>query len=196
MKTLLKSIKLKINEIYHKLDQYFYNKFPIYIMFPAIWKCWREWWKVRKWFKFPNINVYLQNKKNLCFYCLYDKWFSFEIYPLRSKMKFTDYCFEQCPYIIFNFFGKWFFIIEFTCPNIKGYESNDHIYYESILDKCYGKYSYTTFDSQPLNIYEAYKNNIWTRYGEKNHEQKFTCMPYLTKYGKSEVNRIESETLD
>ncbi|MCH5166922.1 MAG: hypothetical protein J1F35_03430 [Erysipelotrichales bacterium] len=168
----------------------------IYIMFPSIWKCWREWWRVRKWFKFPKINIYWQKKNSLSFYCLFDKLFSFEIYPLRWKTKYTDYCFEGCPYIIFNLFRKRFLAIEFVAPNIKGEETNSHIYYESILDKIHGKYSYITMESEPLNIYEVYKNNIWTRYGKNNVEQKFTCLPYLTKYAKKEIEKINPKEFE
>ena len=182
----------KIKRYYQYIAEWFWYNSPIYIMWPAIWKCWKEWWKARQYFLFPSIKYSWHKSKWV--YGSDAKIFSFEIHPLQWKTKFTDNVYEGAPYILFQFFNKYQFVIEFIAPQ-KFYQNyqrdilaRNDIYYESILDKAYGQWSYKERKQLKMTIKEVYENNQWRSFKEHSNDYEvLTCVPYLTKKGHSEI---------
>lgn len=172
---------------WYNFKEWLKEKTPIYINL-NIFKCWKEWRKVKEDFLFPDVKFhFIKGWKNLHFYCFYGKkLFSLECVPLDWKTKFTDYCYERDPYIILQLFYSLFFVWQFKEPTkyVNHDEGNNsHIYYESILQYAYGDYSYKEMKSIPVSLYKVYENNIWRRHGKHNVEFKLTCAPYLTHKG-------------
>lgn len=191
MKNIYKKLRWKLNEWAGIVGRFFFMHTPFYINSINPFICIKEWFKVREWFLFPKIVCKKPELPIISHVSRYygdiikNKILYIEILPLQWKSKFADYCFEGVPSITIKIFG-WVRTMEFVRPD-KGHRNDSYLYYEGMLEKLYGKYSYKKRKMIPVTIYETYRDNIWKTIGQ---EEETDILPYLTPKAYEEVNSI------
>lgn len=96
--------------------------------------------------------------------------------PLMWKPKYDYFSVEREPSIIIKLF-KTIYRFNFGAPN-ELYWEDDILYWEAMLDFHNSK-----------DIKSTYNNNIWTHYIDENKTIKVNIERFLTKHGKSELNK-------
>lgn len=126
----------------------------------------KTWWKVKKYFKFPNIKFRKYDRKDFDYWYFdrLNKFISFQSYDVQWKSKFNSPRHEYNPIIRLVLFRRIGFILEFT------YGELDTCTWETILDFLY-------FEPFKGNLKESIENNIWGDF-ENN---KIDCKPNIRK---------------
>lgn len=197
--TLLKSWKYRIG---YDLGSFFFHYFPIYINSLNVFKLFKEWWQGRDIFMAPAI-IKVEDDSDISHV---DKYYNekikrkilyIELIELGWKSKFTDYTVYAPPSIRIKLFNKqWRWDIRephYDCGE-PPYDDCS-LYYEAILNHIYGDWHLSTKTVTYPDIYELYKNNIWTRYGDDNKSQTFTIRPYLKHFSFIKLERMISNSI-
>ena len=187
-------IKNKVKRFYYNLKYKFgrimeqYS--PIYWNSLNVFKCFREYWKVRKYFEAPCIKQYYypyikQDEYETDVYseC---KWRILEIkvYPLMWKLKWDSIRYEYNPSVSITFFNRWKYRFELCSPD----GEENLIYWESILNFLYD-------DKCKSNLKETYLNNMW--WGNYDNETKeYTKLNTVYPYIKSGYQEYLLHTLN
>jgi len=175
------SFKKKVKYFYYnlkyKVSRFLEKYSPIYWNSLNVFKCFREYWKVRKYFEAPCIKRYYypyikQHEYNTDVYSKC-KWRILEIkvYPLLWKWKWNQVRHEYNPTFSIMLFNKWKWRYELHSPDAK----EDLIYWESILNFLYD-------DTCKSNLNKTYSENIWwSDYDNetKEYTKQNTVYPYL-----------------
>ena len=180
-----------VSKLKYNIHNFFYwGWFPIYINL-NIFKCWKYWRKVKDYFIKPDVKFrFIKNDPPYPF--AINKWLSIEAHKLNWKLKFEDYCYEDNPWFGIALFNKFYWVWELKEPMKYVYAKTDYghssLYWEAILQKNFGRYSYVKNKYIPMKIYDVYKDNIWTN-GFHKPPLKFTIAPYLTEYAYEKLKR-------
>ena len=122
----------------------------------------KTWWKVRKYFKCPEIHIFIRKytfgppfkhgKGNLIYIWAHDLFWKDKFDSPRHEVN------PICNIILFNKLRIGFTLNPKKC--------SDHIYWETLLDFLYYRFS----------LKEAVNNNTWKNV---NTKEKFNCLMYI-----------------
>ena len=158
----------------------------------------KDWWKVRKYFRFPNIKFYKGVSGGIEFdYYMENpgifnnKLFGFHIEGLGHKYKWYENVYTYCPEIVCVFNRKVLFTIKFESPKLYTYVdsplkdmeygkipvTNNHMYWQSIIDCIYND----------KTLFKVHESNIYSSYDKETNESVIEYIDgYLTNKGKLE----------